>query len=73
MERNLPIISGTRKVWKIRAFDYNHHITLIMYANTRFQSIEIISDFRTKFAQNCVNDKTFEKINNEIVNKRIVM
>ena len=44
-----------------------------MYASTRFQSIEIISDFRTKFAQNCVNDKTFEKINNEIVNKRIVM
>ena len=38
-----------------------------MYANTRFQSIGITSDFGTKFPQNYANDKTFEKINIKIV------
>ena len=32
-----------------------------MYANARFRSIRITSDFLTKFAQNYVNNKTFEK------------
>ena len=38
-----------------------------MYANPRFQSIGTTSDFWTKFAQNDVDDKTFEKINIKIV------
>ena len=40
---------------------------LITYINTRFDSIETISDFGTKFAQNYMNDKTFTKINLKIV------
>ena len=38
-----------------------------MYANTRFQSIGATSDFGTKFAQNNINEKVFEKINIKIV------
>ena len=38
-----------------------------MYTNARFQSIRTTLDFGTKFAQNYMNDKTFEKINIKIV------
>ena len=34
-----------------------------MYTNAGFQSIGTTSDFRIKFTQNYVNDKTLEKIN----------
>ena len=37
-----------------------------MYTNTRFWSTGTASDFGTKFAQNYLNDKTFEKINIKI-------
>ena len=40
---------------------------LIMYTNAKFQSVGTTSDFRTKFNQNYLNDKTFEKINIKIV------
>ena len=33
-----------------------------MYTNARFWSTGAISDFGTKFSQNYMNDKTFEKI-----------
>ena len=33
-----------------------------MYTNSRFQSIGATLDFGTKFAQNYMNDKLFEKI-----------
>ena len=32
-----------------------------MYTNARFQSTETTSDFGTKFGQNYMNDKAFEK------------
>ena len=38
-----------------------------MYTNARFQSVGTTPDFWTKFAQNYVNDKTFERINIKIV------
>ena len=38
-----------------------------MYTNARFQSIGTTSDFATKFAQNDMNDKPFERINIKIV------
>ena len=38
-----------------------------MYTNARFESVGTTSNFWTKFAQNYVNDKTFEKINIKIV------
>ena len=38
-----------------------------MYANAKFQSIGTTSDFGTKFTQNYLNDKNFEKINIKIV------
>ena len=38
-----------------------------MYINAGFQSIGTTSDFRIKFTQNYVNDKTLEKINIKIV------
>ena len=38
-----------------------------MYANARFLSIGTTSDFGTKFLQNYMNDKAFEKINIKIV------
>ena len=39
-----------------------------MYNDTKFQSIEqTASDFRSKFAKNYINDKTFKKINVKIV------
>ena len=38
-----------------------------MHANTRFQSIGTTSDFVTKFPQNYMTDKTFEKINIKII------
>ena len=38
-----------------------------MSTNSGFQSIEATADFRTKFDQNYMNDKTFEKINIKIV------
>ena len=38
-----------------------------MYTNTRFQAIGTTSDFGTKFGQNYVNDKIFEKLNIKIV------
>ena len=38
-----------------------------MYKIYRFQAIGTTLDFRTKFAQNYINDKTFEKINIKIV------
>ena len=38
-----------------------------MHTNARFHSIGTTSDFGTKFAQNCMNDKIFEKINIKIV------
>ena len=53
-----------RKFWKIRAFNYNQHIILKMYANARFQSIGAKSDFGTKFSHNYMNYETFE------INKR---
>ena len=41
---------------------------IIMYNDTKFQSIgQTTSDFRSKFAQNYINDKTFKKINVKIV------
>ena len=39
IERDMPIIFWTREFWKIRAFDYNQPIILIMYTNARFHSI----------------------------------
>ena len=66
MEQNLPIIFWTKIFWKIIAFDYNQHIILTIYTNTRFPSTGTISDFGTKFAQNYMTDKTFEKINIKI-------
>ena len=56
-----------RKFWKIGAFDYNQHKILIMNTNARFHSIGATSDFGTKFAQNYMNDKTFEKNHIRIV------
>ena len=38
-----------------------------MYANAKFQSVGTKSDFVTKFTQNYLTDKTFEKINIKIV------
>ena len=38
-----------------------------MHPNAKFQSAGTTSDFGTKFAQNYMNDKTFEKINIKIV------
>ena len=39
-----------------------------MYNDTKFHSIgQTTSDFRSKFAQNYINDKTFKKINVKIV------
>ena len=38
-----------------------------MYTNVRFQSIGTTSDFRIRFAQNYMNDKTFAKINIKIL------
>ena len=38
-----------------------------MYTNARFQSIGKTSDFGTKFTQNYIKDKNFEKINMKIV------
>ena len=38
---------------------------LTMYTNTRFWSTGAVLDFGTKFFQNYMNDKTFEKINIE--------
>ena len=38
-----------------------------MYANARFRSTGARSDFGTILAQNYMNEKTFEKINNKIV------
>ena len=39
-----------------------------MYNDTKFQSTgQTTSDFRSKFAQNYINDKTFKKINVKIV------
>ena len=38
-----------------------------MYTNARFQSIALKSDFKTKFAQNYMTDKNFDKINIKIV------
>ena len=52
---------------RIRVFDYNQqymHMYTI-YTNVRFQSIGTTSDFGTKFAQNNMNDKNFEKVNIE--------
>ena len=66
MEQNLPIIFWTKIFWKIIAFDYNQHIILTIYTNTSFPSTGTISDFGTKFAQNYMTDKTFEKINIKI-------
>ena len=37
-----------------------------MYTNTGFWSTGTASDFGTKFVQNYMNDKTFEKINIKI-------
>ena len=62
MELNLSIIFWTQNFWKIRGFDYNQHIVLIMYTNSTFQSLGVTLDFGTKFAQNYMNDKLFEKI-----------
>ena len=65
---NFPVILGTRTFWKIRAFDYNQYIVLILYTSARFQSIESTSDFETKFYQNHqMNGKTLEKVNIKIV------
>ena len=58
--RNSPIIFGAGKFQNIRAFDYKQNIILIMYTNTRFQSIGITSDFGTKFAQNNMQERTFK-------------
>ena len=38
-----------------------------MYTNARFQSVGTTPDVGTIFAQNYVNDKTFEKINIKII------
>ena len=38
-----------------------------MYAKGRFQSIGSTSDFGTKYPQNYMNDKIFEKMNIKIV------
>ena len=66
MKPNLPIIFWTRKFWKIRPFDYNQDILLIVYTNARFQSIETRTGFGTKFARNYMKKK-LEKINIKIV------
>ena len=39
----------------------------LMYRNARFQSRGTTSDFGTKFCQNYMNDKNFEKLNIKIV------
>ena len=65
--RNSHIIFGTGKFQNIRAFSYKQHIILIMYTNTRLQSIGITSDFRTKFAQTYMHDQTFKTINIKII------
>ena len=44
-----------------------------MCANARFQSNETTSNFGTEFAQNYMNDKTFEKNKHWNHNKHIVM
>ena len=54
--RNSPIIFGAGKFQNIRAFDYKQNIILIMYTNTRFQSIGITSGFETKFAHQQMTD-----------------
>ena len=56
-----------KKVSKIIAFDDNRHIILIVYTNARFWPTGTTSDFGTKFSQNYMNDKTFKKINIEII------
>ena len=38
-----------------------------MYANVKFQSIRTISNFGTKFTENYLTKKTFEKINIKII------
>ena len=50
-KRNLAIIFWTRKLWKIRTFDYNQQTLLVMYANAIFHSVGTTSDFDRKFAQ----------------------
>ena len=49
-KRNLATIFWTRKLWKIRNFDYNQHTLLVMYANAIFHSVGTTSDFDRKFA-----------------------
>ena len=44
-----------------------------MHTIARFRSTGTTSDFGTKFAQNYMNDKTFEKNKHQNRNKHIVM
>ena len=69
MERNLDITFFSRKFSKIAVFDYDYIIIIYNINNksARFQSIGTTSDFGTKFLLNYINDKTFDKLNMEIV------
>ena len=53
-------IFRTRKFLKIRAFDYNQHIILIMYTNAKYQSIGTKSDVGIKFPPIYMNEKTLK-------------
>ena len=44
-----------------------------MYTNARYRATEITPDFGTKFGQNYMNDKTFEKNKHQNRNKHIIM
>ena len=68
MERNLDITFFSRKFSKIAVFDYDYIIIIYnINKSARFQSIGTTSDFGTKFLLNYINDKTFDKLNMEIV------
>ena len=59
-----------KKILKIKVFNYNQHIILIINTNARFQLIGSTSNFWTnlpKLAQENMTDKNFEKINIIIV------
>ena len=58
-KRNLAIILWTRKLWKVRTFDYNQHT--VMYANAIFHSVGTTSDFDWKFAKKNMADKNLGK------------
>ena len=56
-------------IWRKKELEFsiiiNNICICIQFINVRFQSIGTTSDFGTKFAQNNMNDKNFEKVNTE--------